>query len=64
MLASRLQQSSPHSQLGWKTSSEFAFTCHLRRDVALRYVEGSAPVPVASTARPGKSNSRSELRIG
>ncbi|MDE2243763.1 MAG: IS3 family transposase [Bradyrhizobium sp.] len=54
----------PHSQLGWKTPSEFAFTCDPRRDLALRYVEGFAPVPVASTARPGKSNSRSELRIG
>ncbi len=54
----------PHSQLGWKTPSEFAFTCHPRRDLALRYAEGSAPAPVASTAQSGKSNDRSELRIG
>jgi putative transposase len=27
----------PHSRLGWKTPSEFAFTCHSRRDLALRY---------------------------
>ncbi|QHO73869.1 hypothetical protein ACH79_15635 [Bradyrhizobium sp. CCBAU 051011] len=54
----------PHSRLGWKTPSEFAFTCHPRRDLALRYAEGSAPAPVATTAQPGKSNSRSELRIG
>jgi putative transposase len=54
----------PHSQLGWKTPSEFAFTCHPRRDLVLRYAEGSAPAPVATTAQPGKSNSRSELRIG
>ncbi|WP_183258049.1 IS3 family transposase [Bradyrhizobium sp. CIR48] len=54
----------PHSQLGWKTPSEFAFTSHPRRDLALRYAEGSAPAPVAPTAQPGKSNDRSELRIG
>ena len=54
----------PHSRLGWKTPSEFAVTCHPRRDLALRYVEGSAPAPVATTAQPGKSNGRSELRIG
>jgi putative transposase len=54
----------PHSRLGWKTPSEFAFTCHPRRDLALRHVEGSAPAPVASTAQPGKSNSQGELRIG
>jgi len=54
----------PHSQLGWKTPSEFAFTCHPRRDLALRYAEGSAPAPVAPTAQLGKSNSRGELRAG
>ncbi|WGR93648.1 IS3 family transposase [Bradyrhizobium sp. ISRA443] len=54
----------PHSQLGWKTPSEFAFTCHPRRDLALRYAESSAPAPVATTAQPGKSNCQGELRIG
>src|SRR5437588_227519 len=54
----------PHSQLGWKTPSEFAATCNPRRDLALRYAEGSAPAPVATTAQPGKSNSRGELRTG
>ncbi|WP_156433950.1 integrase core domain-containing protein, partial [Bradyrhizobium retamae] len=54
----------PYSRLGWKTPSEFAFTRHPRRDLALRYAEGSAPAPVAPTARPGKSNNQSELRIG
>jgi putative transposase len=54
----------PHSRLGWKTPSEFAFTCHPRRELALRYAEGSAPAPVATTAQPGKSNSRGELRTG
>ncbi|MDA9481337.1 integrase [Bradyrhizobium sp. CCBAU 11445] len=54
----------PHSQLGWKTPSEFAFTCNPRRDLALRYDDGSAPAPVATTAHSGKSNSRGELRTG
>jgi len=54
----------PHSQLGWKTPSEFAFTCNPRRDLALRYADGSAPAPVATTAQPNQSNSRSELRTG
>jgi putative transposase len=53
-----------HSGLGWKTPSEFAFTCHPRRDLALRYAEGSAPASVATTAQPGKSNCQGELRIG
>jgi putative transposase len=56
--------SRPHSQLGWKTPSEFAFTCHPRRDLALRYAKSSAPVPVAPTAQPGNQNARSELRTG
>jgi putative transposase len=54
----------PHSQLGWRTPSEFAITCQPRRDLALRYAEGSAPAPVALTAQPGKSNSQGELRTG
>jgi hypothetical protein len=45
-----------------KTPSEFAFTCHRRRDLALRYVEGSAPAPVTPTAQQGKS--KGELRTG
>ena len=53
----------PHSKLGWKTPSEFAFTFHPRRDLALRYAKGSAPAPVAPTAQQGKSNGR-ELRTG
>ena len=54
----------PHSQLGWKTPSEFAFIFHPRREPALRYAEGSAPAPAAATVQPGKSNSRGELRTG
>src|SRR5271168_4674440 len=48
--------SRPHSQLGWKTPAEFAFTFHPRRDLALRYAKGSAPAPVAHTARQGNPN--------
>lgn len=54
----------PDSQLGWKTPSEFAITCHPRRNLALRYAERSAPAPAATTAQPGKSNSQGEPRIG
>jgi putative transposase len=54
----------PHSQLGWRTPSEFAMTCHPRRDLVLRYAEGSAPAPVAPTAQQGKSNGKGEIRIG
>jgi putative transposase len=51
----------PHSQLGWRTPSEFAATCNPRRDLALRYVESSAPAPAAHT---GTFNRPNELRIG
>ena len=54
----------PHSQLGWRTPSEFAMTCHPRRDLALRYAEGSAPAPVAPTAQQGTSTGKGELRTG
>ena len=56
--------SRPHSQLGWKTPSEFAFTFHPRRDLALRYAKCSAPAPVAPTAQQGKSDGLGELRTG
>jgi putative transposase len=56
--------SRPHSQLGWKTPSEFAFTFHPRRDLALRCAKGSAPAPVAPTAQKGKPNGQGELRTG
>src|ERR1700676_1219852 len=54
----------PHSQLGWKTPSEFPFTCTPRRDLALRYAKSSAPAPAALTAQPGKPKSQGELRTG
>lgn len=54
----------PHSQLGWKTPSEFAAARNPRRDLALRYAESSAPVPAATTAYIGKPNRLNELRHG
>jgi hypothetical protein len=48
----------PHSQLGWRTPAEFAFTFHPRRDLTLRYAEGSAPAPVATTAQPGNPTAK------
>jgi putative transposase len=54
----------PHSQLGWRTPSEFAFTFHPRRDLALRYAKGSAPAPVAPTAQQGIPTAKSELTAG
>ncbi|WP_139020542.1 integrase core domain-containing protein, partial [Bradyrhizobium sp. ORS 285] len=53
----------PPPTLGWKTPSEFAATCHPRRDLALR-CEGSAPAPAATTAHMGISNRPNELRPG
>ena len=54
----------PHSQIGWKTPSEFASIFHPRRDLALRYAEGSAPAPVAHTARQCNPTARNELTTG
>jgi len=33
-------------------------------DLVGRFADGSAPAPVATTAQPGKSSSRNELRTG
>jgi len=51
----------PHSQLGWQTPSKFAATCNPRRDLALRYVESSAPSPAAPPAHQGGPTASSEL---
>jgi putative transposase len=53
----------PHSQLGWRTPFEFAFIFHPRRDLALRYAEGSAPAPVAPTAQQGNRQERTHRWI-
>jgi putative transposase len=54
----------PHSGLGWQTPFEFARTFTPRRDTALRSMMGSAPLPVAQSARLGKTERPSELRTG
>jgi putative transposase len=56
--------SRPHPQLGWKTPSEFAFTFHPRRDLALHCAKGSSPAPVVHTAQQGNQNVKSELTAG
>jgi putative transposase len=56
--------SRPHSKLGWQTPAAFASTFHPRWDLALRSANGSAPAPATHPAQQGKSNRRSELRIG
>lgn len=40
----------PHSQLGWRIPSEFAMTCHPRRDLALHYA--TAQRQLARSHRP------------
>jgi hypothetical protein len=52
----------PHSRLGWRTPSEFAFT-HPRRELALRYADGSSPAPVAPPAHQGNPTARNELTV-
>ena len=56
--------SRPHSQLGWRTPTEFASTFTPRRALALRPAKGSAPTPVAPPAQPGIQNAGNELSIG
>jgi putative transposase len=51
----------PHSQVGWQTPSEFAATCNPRRDLALRYVESSAPPPPLPTWAHPTARTNSEL---
>ena len=46
--------SRPHSQLGWKTPSEFAFSFHPRRDLVLRYAKDSAPPPSTGQSKRQK----------
>ena len=54
----------PHSQLGWQTPAEFAFTFNPRRALALRDMKSSAPSPVASTAQQGNQTAGNELTAG
>jgi putative transposase len=54
----------PHSKLDWLTPSAFASTLFPRRDLALRYAQGSAPDPVATVVRRLEPNRQSELQNG
>lgn len=54
----------PHSKIGWQTPSAFAATFQPRRDLTLRYANGSAPAPAAHPANEAKSNRQNELRNG
>lgn len=56
--------SRPHSQLGWQTPAEFAFTFNSRRAPTLGNLQSAAQSPAASTAHQGKSNPRYELTTG
>ena len=54
----------PHSKLDWLTPSAFASTLFPRRDLALRYAQGSAPDPVATVVPRLEPNRQSELPNG
>ena len=60
--------SRPHSKLGWKSPSEFAFSFHPRRDLALRSANGSAPAPSLTPPKrpiqPPEANSRMDETWG
>jgi putative transposase len=56
--------SRPHSGLGWQTPSDFAATFHPRRDLPLRYTNGSAPDPVIHPGQQATTYRPSELRAG
>ena len=55
--------SRPHSQLGWRTPTEFAKTFP-RRGTALRNPTSYAPSPAATPALRGKPNRPNELQSG
>jgi putative transposase len=55
--------SRPHSQLGWRTPTEFAKTFP-RRGTALRNPTNYAPSPDATPALRGKSNRPNKLQSG
>jgi putative transposase len=56
--------SRPHSQLGWRTPTEYAAAFKPRRALALRSIKGSAPTPVAYPAQKGNPNAGNELTSG
>ena len=54
----------PHSRLGWLTPTEYATTFTPRRDLALRSMASSTPVPVFHQAQQGQNNPRSLRHAG
>jgi putative transposase len=54
----------PHSKLGWQTPQDYATKFHPRRDLALRYADGSAPDPAAHLIDKTHPNRWSELTTG
>ncbi len=54
----------PHSRLGWQTPQDYAANFHPRRDLALRYADGSAPDPAAPLIDKAQPNRWSELTTG
>ena len=54
----------PHSKLGWQTPKAYAADFRPRRDLALRYADGSAPDPAAHLTETPQPYSRSELTTG
>jgi putative transposase len=53
----------PHSQLRWNPPPSSPSPAIRAGDLALRYAEGSAPAPVATTAQSGKPSRQGELGI-
>jgi len=54
----------PHSKLGWQTPQDYAAAFRPRRDLALRYADGSAPDPVAHLTETPQPPRWSELTTG
>ena len=54
----------PHSKLGWQTPHEYAANFHPRRDLALRYADGSAPDPAVHPIDNAQPKRWSELTTG
>ena len=54
----------PHSKIGWQTPASYAATFSPRRDLELRYIEGSAPNHDAHLTDTTQPSCLSELTTG
>ncbi|NIJ08728.1 hypothetical protein FHS31_002349 [Sphingomonas vulcanisoli] len=54
----------PRSKLGWQTPRDYAANFRPRRDLALRYADGSAPDPAAQLTEKPQPQRWSELTTG